>query len=41
MPAREAPVDDLHPADLDDAMTLAYLEAGGFGVEHYHPVSHA
>ena len=31
--ARQAPVHDLHRADLDDAMAEHHLQAGGFGVQ--------
>src|SRR5690625_6655845 len=31
--AGEAPVDDFHGADLDDAVPLFRLQAGGFGIQ--------
>ena len=33
LPARAPPIDELDRPDLDDAVTLLGLEAGGFGVE--------
>jgi hypothetical protein len=31
--ARQAPVDDLYPRNLDDAVALRDFQTGGFGIQ--------
>jgi hypothetical protein len=38
--AGQAPVHHFDAADFDDAVAGARVEAGGFSVEYYYPVSH-